>query len=404
MKSKFKKNIMSTLVFNVLVMLVLFFQGVFTAKTLGAEGKGELAYIINVLNIIFLICGFGVRQTTSFLLRNRPKLKSEIWSAHYCFLYFSIFLGLIIFWIFSFFKIDSYYWLGVVIPISIYTNFKTSVFLLDNNINGINLSKFIISVIPFSIFAILFIFGFDVSVSYYLISYTFSHIFNLIYVTYCTEPNYYLFKVSDNLRAKNTVFFKAFIRHCFLFGMPLVLFTLNFKLDYFFVEYFLGPSLLGIYSVSTSLAELTWAIPTVLSFVIFSEGLSKKGSHAFKIEIEQKAKLLSLVLVPVFILYSFILWKAIPLIYGDEFTLSVLPSIFLLPGALCIIIFNILHGEASSRGRSGDCILPLIFGLILNAIFNMILIPYLGVIGASVSSSLSYFFSFILYYRRYRKE
>ena len=57
----------------------------------------------------------------------------------------------------------------------------------------------------------------------------------------------------------------------------------NYRLDLFLVNYFLGPSGVGIYTVAVSMGEMLWYLPNAVSFVIFPKAAntSKEAMNRF---------------------------------------------------------------------------------------------------------------------------
>jgi O-antigen/teichoic acid export membrane protein len=64
--------------------------------------------------------------------------------------------------------------------------------------------------------------------------------------------------------------------------------------------------------------------------------------------------------------------------------------LYLLPGAAIYPIFKILNVDLGARGFTGYGTICSILGFVSNFIANVLLIPRLGLIGASIASTISY--------------
>ena len=170
--------------------------------------------------------------------------------------------------------------------------------------------------------------------------------------------------------------------------------TLNYRVDVFFVDYLLGSNEVGLYSVATNLAELLWQIPTALGFIVFS----KVARDELKKEDKDIIKIL-LVIPIVFISTSLILFGSdlVVFLYGEQFFESSKVLLYLLPGIIFMCFYKISYMEVAGKGKPQDNIIIIIISVVLNIIFNAILIPEFGLIGAAISSSISYSMLSILF-------
>jgi len=163
----------------------------------------------------------------------------------------------------------------------------------------------------------------------------------------------------------------------------------------FIVNYFLGPSDVGIYSISVGMSELLWYFPNAVGFVIFPKAASTKTEvmnhftpRVFKITLGLTA-LGAILLI-------FLGKPLIGYVYSSSFLPSYAPMVTLLPGVVLLGGAKVLTNEIAGRGYPEYNSINSGLALILTIILDLILIPRYGVIGAAMASSISYSAIFFL--------
>lgn len=175
----------------------------------------------------------------------------------------------------------------------------------------------------------------------------------------------------------------------------------NYRLDMLLVNYFLGVAGVGIYTVSVALAEMLWDLPNAVGYVIFPKAAA--SSPEFMNTFTPRVCRITLALTAVGAVAIALLGKlGIRLVYSQRFLGAYVPMLALLPGVALLGAAKVLTNEIAGRGyphynsmNSGIC-------LVLTVIFDLVLIPRYGVLGASLASSISYGATFavaIYFYR-----
>jgi len=163
----------------------------------------------------------------------------------------------------------------------------------------------------------------------------------------------------------------------------------NYRIDMFILNYFLGPTSVGIYAVSVRLAELLWYLPNAVGFVIFPKAAASKPEEmnvftprVFRITLGLTALgALGLALVgrPV-----------INLVFSSAFVSAFIPMLVLLPGVVLLGGAKVLTNELAGRGYPHYNSLNAGLALILTVVLDLALIPRYGVVGAALTSSIAY--------------
>ena len=176
------------------------------------------------------------------------------------------------------------------------------------------------------------------------------------------------------------------------YGLPIMfsnlLAFLIYRVDIFLIGYFLSQQEVGQYYVSVMIAERLLYLTHASSLVFLPA-----AAHAE----EQQKKTPILVRVNVWIvLFGAILLGVlapwiIPLIFSQQYTASVMPLIILLPGIVALIIPKIISADLLSRGLPRLTMYGTAINFVLNIVLNIWLIPRIGINGAALSSTISYF-------------
>jgi O-antigen/teichoic acid export membrane protein len=164
---------------------------------------------------------------------------------------------------------------------------------------------------------------------------------------------------------------------------------LQFRADSFIVNIVLGVRSTGIYSVASGIAETLWYLPNALGLVMFSRAVDPKAD-AGRVAAAMTRTTLALTAVlaiPVFILAP----TLVEVVYGPGFVDAGYALRAMLPGIVAYSVVAILSRYVVGRGNPGLSTAVLLAGLAVNVALNLFLIPRLGIMGAAIASSLSYF-------------
>lgn len=169
----------------------------------------------------------------------------------------------------------------------------------------------------------------------------------------------------------------------------------NYRLDLFLVNYFLGPSGVGIYTVAVSMGEMLWYLPNAVSFVIFPKAAntSKEAMNRFTPRVF-RATLALTALGAVGL--ALIGRPFIEFVYSSEFLAAYIPLLALLPGIVLLGGGKVLTNDIAGRGYPQYNSVASGVSLVLTVVLDLLLIPHLEVLGASIASTLAYTTIFVL--------
>ena len=166
---------------------------------------------------------------------------------------------------------------------------------------------------------------------------------------------------------------------------------LNYRFDFWIVQRYFGNYDLGIYSLSVNLSQSLWLIITPISLVLFP----KFNGQSLDKEEKRRIFLLSLKLVMMVIFFSQVATFIfsgflVPLVYGGEFMNSVLPLKILVCGILFSCLSKLIAMYFVTSGEVKINLKATVIGLIFTIPLDLILIPKLGLVGASLATSITY--------------
>ena len=162
------------------------------------------------------------------------------------------------------------------------------------------------------------------------------------------------------------------------------------RADVFFLNYFAGPSAVGVYSVATNLAEKLWLLSNPVSSAVYSQITGAEREDAVRLTtLTARALLVLNGLAAVALLaLSFLL---VPIVYGAEFTAAVGYLALLLPGvviyAVCQPYSQFFVGQLGEPEVSSRIAAVM---MVLSAVLYVTLIPVMGAAGAALGSTVSY--------------
>jgi O-antigen/teichoic acid export membrane protein len=163
----------------------------------------------------------------------------------------------------------------------------------------------------------------------------------------------------------------------------------NYRLDMFILNCFLGPANVGIYVVSVKLAELLWYLPNAVSFVIFPKAAASSPEEMNVFTPRVFRTTLGLTALGAVGL-AFVGRPVINFVFSSAFIGAYVPMLTLLPGVILLGGAKVLTNEIAGRGYPHYNSINAGLALVLTVVFDLLLIPRHGVIGAALASSIAY--------------
>lgn len=163
----------------------------------------------------------------------------------------------------------------------------------------------------------------------------------------------------------------------------------NYRLDFFVVNYFLGPSVVGIYSVVTRVAEAFLVAPRALRVLWFREVSRGDRAAAASDTLRIYRWLLPRLFVslPVFGAAGMLV---IAFVFGSQFLSGLLPFWILLASVFALSASMPLVASLAGVNRPGMVSVAAWISVVATLLLNLSLVPGLGMTGAALASLGAY--------------
>lgn len=361
-------------------------------RTLGPVGQGIYYLLITFYSLILQIMSFGVQTANSVFLSKQQYTSSEVHTATIILVGIFSSTAAIVYWVLSpiihttlLKGIDIQYgWLVIVMfPLGLYGLFWQGIMVGLEKIGQLNKIELGSVLLQISLLALFLRLGYGLLGA--LLAWGGGLLFAAA-VGWRIVAKEYPFKWHLNTQL---------LRHAIQFGFASqwgeVARMLIVRSDVFLLNLLTGPELVGYYSVALSLAEKLWIAYT---------SMYRASTHKLQaLSIEQSTRLLTqvsssmsfLVLITSVCMGLLSPWL-LPLLYGPQYTKSVIPFIILLIG---LIPYGIWAGvRIYITGQLYKPNLTSVIqwvALLISVVMYYNLILQFGIQGAALGSTLSYF-------------
>ncbi|HEY5541583.1 MAG TPA: flippase [Coriobacteriia bacterium] len=253
-----------------------------------------------------------------------------------------------------------------------------------------NMLTVIVQLTTFTVSAVL-ILGFHLGVVAALSAFLLGQILSLVITLWVLRP--YLARAPE---ARTHESWWAYGRKAVNYGwkqhLSTVISFVNLRVDFFFVQMFLGQVDGGIYYAAIQMGEAMWIISKVVSTVLLPRLAELRGHEETRQQLTPLitrlvvwgtalASIFAAVLVKPFI---FMVW------HRPDFAPAAVVLWWLLPGIVMWSATRIIAYDFSARGRPELNSYLAGVVLVVNVALNVILIPRIGMIGGAISTTVAY--------------
>ena len=169
----------------------------------------------------------------------------------------------------------------------------------------------------------------------------------------------------------------------------------NYRLDVFIVNFFLGPTQVGIYTLGVIVSESVWQIPQAAAVALFPRTARTidQGATGFTCLVSRQVLLLALLLGIAMALSSPFL---IPLLFGMQFSPAVAVIWWILPGTIALSLGKVMSADLAARGKPEYSSIFAFISLVVTIVLDFALIPRMGIQGAALASTAAYIVDSVL--------
>jgi len=406
------KNLISTVLTQIPVFILGVVAGVFSTRILGEDAKGVFSLFQADTQLFVLVFSLGIQTGIVYFVSSK-KIAENIVAGLSIYIFVicsSLLLGLLFF--IQFFEITdsilsegytSNLYLIILFLLFIFSflnSIVSSFFQAHSKFKIVNLISIVNSIINSGLFVALF---------FILQSKNLSTVERFNYVLYSTllslliNSTLWLYFQKKELNIKPDFNFKIssqlkiFVSYNLLIYAGMFVNFFNYRLDLWIINHYLDDKNLSYYSLAANINQIILFLSVTIASVMLPNLSGKSPEERTKTFVQVSRICFSffmLITFFAFVVSSFI----IPFMYGKEFTNTVIPFKILLPGILFSCITQLFSILIVSINKNILNIIACSIGLIFTVILDLILIPEIGINGAAIATTISYFVIFLITY------
>ena len=237
------------------------------------------------------------------------------------------------------------------------------------------------------------------NVDYYIYALYLAYL-SSFFMSFAAIRRYIAFSIPNNISDP----IKSIIHYGGLMQLASIIQFFNYRLSYYLLESFYDKSELGRFAVGVQLAEGMWLISKSIALVQYSR-ISNEPDNA---EYAKNITLLFLKFTFVATLFMLAILTALPQqfftwVFGSDYA-HIKPVILALaPGILTLSASHIFSHYFSGTGKPQHNTISSATGFVVVLIAGFVMIPFLGITGAAIATSLSYITIFVYQFVWFRK-
>lgn len=401
-----KKRIIKNLKWLTFSKIIIYLLSIITItvvpRYLGVEGYGELNFIISFVGIFSILGDLGLQTLITRDISKDPKKFNEYFSNLFLFRLLITFGFIILVFLFSFLQKSA--------PISYvltYTFGVGSLLLVSFNLsflNAIQKNKYqaitdAIQKLVYTLGIVLVIY-FNFKLFGILVASALSGIFAFIFS---------FISIKKYLKSKSLKFNKNYIKEKLILSSPFIFtsifWTIYLSIDKIFITFIKGNYQTGLYSISYSFIGFLLGFLGIVNLAFFPI-LSNASNNKEKLKstVDKYLLLLYLFCVPVTFGGIYLAPQIISLVFGSQYlggtTAFQLTMLFFMIHSVGVINYNLLI----TNNLEKYSLKILGISALANILLNFIFVPWLGIIGAAITTIFSEILVFYLSYKKIKEK
>lgn len=406
------RNLINSVLTQIPVFILGIVSGVFSTRILGEEAKGIFSLFQANYLLFLLIFSFGIQTGIVYFVSSKKYTEQVVAgiSAAIFLVSSSILLGLLFTTYYldisSFYLPENYNTIPYLISLfvlfflSFFNNLITSFFQARSKFNIINRVSIINSVINAALFPILYFYLEEKQITV-VEKFNYVLVATLILLLLNSIIWFYLYMrqvtIIPQFNAAIVNKIKGFVTYSLLIYIGMFVNFFNYRLDLWIVNHYLDEKQLSYYSLAANIVQIILYLSVTIASVILPK-LSNSDDDKRLILFAQISRFsFSFFFLLVVIAFS-TSYFIIPLMYGEEFTPTIIPFQILSIGILFSCITQLFSMLLVSSNKNIFNIVACSIGLIFTVVFDIYLIPKFNINGAAIATLISYFAIFIITY------
>ncbi|MBQ9254017.1 MAG: oligosaccharide flippase family protein [Bacteroidales bacterium] len=386
------KKIINTLFTKFFSAIAGFAILVLVSHILGTDGKGEQAIIAFNIYIITLVLNF-VGNSTLIYFTPRKNFSSLVIPSWCWMVAISFLTSVVLFIIYGFENKFLWYALSISV-IGALSEINYFILMGKEKVVQANGVKLLLSITNILILVFLVLIKQFDSIEDYILSLWLANIISLFYGLWLLKDEYKKIYLPSKNEMKES--FKVLFSLGALKQLGTIAQTLNYRLSFYILAFFLGREAVGIYSNACSIGEAVMLFGTSLALVQYSSLSNKqsnKQSEKITIRLTEVNVAFTVSAMIVLCLLPESFWV---FLFGEGFEQVSLMVRILALGITFLSCSSNFTQYFAAKGNFSISAFASFIGLIVTLILSFILIPRFGISGAGFAASLSYFTTFII--------
>ncbi|KAA0127190.1 teichoic acid transporter [Chryseobacterium sp. SN22] len=389
-----KQTILKTFVSRFLILILNFGLVIYTTNQWGSNGKGIISIMVANLTVISFFANVFVGSSMSYFAKRFRT--EEILPFAYL---WSVLVGVTVSIVFSFNQASEYScYLVILSVLSALLTANVNLFVGQQNIRMFNVYT-VLQQVMHIVFIVLIVYVIRItSVEAYFSAQI--SCFGFLFLVSAIQ----VFRYSNfrKLSFSRAVGYKLF-DYGWKTQISSFLQFLNYRLSFYFLEYFKGITSVGVFSVGIAFSEAVWTVSRSLSVVLYSDVVNNRSS----VEAIEKTKVslkMSFLITLLFIMIMLVIPAQVyAMIFGKEFSRTKEIVLLLSPGIMAIAVSNIIGYYFAGINKLRILNVKSLIGLVFTVISSFYVIPRWGIKGACVVTSISYCLSSALLFWQFYK-
>lgn len=406
------KNLIASVFTQVPVFILGVISGVYSTRILGEDAKGAFSLFQTNAHLFVLIFSLGIRTGIVYFISSK-KITEGLVSGMSIFIFIISSLVLIIFLIIA----HSFHFTSVLLPegydtlfylitlflmylLSFLNSIMASFFQAHSSFKVINSVSLINSVLNVIIFTVLY---------FYIESQTLVAITRFNYILYATLLALFLNSLMWIAIYKKTIYtapdfnfaakdqLKKFVLYNTSIYLGMFINFFNYRLDLWVVNHYLSDKDLSYYSLAANINQIILYIAVTIGSVMLPN-LSSRSEEDRLTTFIRVSRICFAFFTGLCLIAYLICGFIIPFMYGNSFESTITPFRILLPGILFSSITQLFSILIVSINKNKYNIIACSAGLVITLILDIILIPLIGINGAAIATTISYFLIFLITY------
>lgn len=374
-----------------------FFITMYTARYLGATGFGILSLALSITGIFAVFSDLGL---STLMIRDvaRDKSLTDRYVTNVSILKIllaGLTFGLVALTVtvLGYPKLIStvIYLITVSTVLNAFATVLTAVFQANEKMEYMSVNYILTGVLLTVGTAIGIYYGLDVV--YFAGVYLVSSLFVLILTTII-----YLWKFSLPKMELDLSFWKPVLKEAWPFGVTGLLVNIYYWVDSVILSVLIGTEVVGWYNAAYKLIVVILFIPSVLNMTIFPvmSRLYVKSEDSLRYVYEKYFKYMAIIAIPMGVGTTLLANKIILLIFGTQYTPSVVALQILIWSSVIIFLSGAFTILVQTSNKQMVVTQITAVNVVLNVVLNLILIPHFSYIAASVVTVVTELSAFLL--------